>query len=77
MEACRVQCISVTETHKFPLVSSSFLPGYLQCSIDTFQVVDIAGVINKMRHQRMKMVQTPVRPYLEVYNSDVHGKYRP
>ena len=25
------------------------------------QVVDIAGVINKMRHQRMKMVQTPVR----------------
>ena len=24
------------------------------------QVVDIAGVINKMRHQRMKMVQTVV-----------------
>ena len=24
-------------------------------------VVDIAGVINKMRHQRMKMVQTSVR----------------
>ena len=23
-------------------------------------VVDIAGAINKMRHQRMKMVQTPV-----------------
>ena len=24
--------------------------------------VDIAGTINKLRHQRMKMVQTPVRP---------------
>ena len=24
------------------------------------EVVDIAGAINKMRHQRMKMVQTPV-----------------
>ena len=24
------------------------------------KVVDIAGAINKMRHQRMKMVQTPV-----------------
>ncbi len=24
------------------------------------RVVDIAGVINKMRYQRMKMVQTPV-----------------
>ena len=24
------------------------------------QVIDIAGVINKMRHQRMKMVQTVV-----------------
>ena len=24
------------------------------------QVVDIAGAINKMRHQRMKMVQTVV-----------------
>ena len=23
-------------------------------------VVDLAGIINKMRHQRMKMVQTPV-----------------
>ena len=23
--------------------------------------VDIAGTINKLRHQRMKMVQTPVR----------------
>ena len=25
------------------------------------KVVDIAGVMNKMRHQRMKMVQTSVR----------------
>ena len=24
------------------------------------KVVDIAGAINKLRHQRMKMVQTPV-----------------
>ena len=24
--------------------------------------VDIAGTINKLRHQRTKMVQTPVRP---------------
>ena len=28
------------------------------------KVVDIAGVINKMRHQRMKMVQTHVRLYI-------------
>ena len=27
------------------------------------KVVDIAGAINKMRHQRMKMVQTHVRLY--------------
>ena len=26
--------------------------------------VDIAGTINKLRHQRMKMVQTPVSSYL-------------
>ena len=25
------------------------------------QVVDISGIINQLRHQRMKMVQTPVR----------------
>ena len=24
------------------------------------QVVDISGIINQLRHQRMKMVQTPV-----------------
>ena len=28
------------------------------------KVVDIAGAINKMRHQRMKMVQTHVRLYI-------------
>ena len=31
-------------------------------------VVDIAGVINKLRHQRMKMVQTVVRIFTEFFN---------
>ena len=33
---------------------------YVLEQIKKENVVDIAGAINKMRHQRMKMVQTPV-----------------
>ena len=28
--------------------------------------VDVSGVINKMRHQRMKMVQTPVSNFFNM-----------
>ena len=30
--------------------------------------VDVTGVINKMRHQRMKMVQTPVSNFSVIIN---------
>ena len=33
-------------------------------------VVDIAGVINKIRQQRMKLVQTVVRHQTQTYYSD-------
>ena len=41
------------------------------------EVVDISGAINKMRHQRMKMVQTPVS-YVgtECTQSAIVGSYR-
>ena len=41
------------------------------------EVVDIAGAINKMRHQRMKMVQTSVS-YVgtECTQSAIAGSYR-
>ena len=38
------------------------------------KVVDIAGAINKMRHQRMKMVQTHVRLYIKcIHETCVDG----
>ena len=43
------------------------------------EVVDIAGAINKMRHQRMKMVQTVVRMTLKqqsIYGCPGHGQGR-
>ena len=32
----------------------------IQEQVEKEKIVDIAGVVNKMRHQRMKMVQTQV-----------------
>ena len=37
--------------------------------VKKYGVVNVAGVINKLRHQRMKMVQNLVRTYARMYGS--------